>query len=58
MPGKYVIPDTILDLSTFAIMPVEGWRWVTALRGLSGEGKKKLAICVRIECIMTNVKRG
>lgn len=57
--GKYILQDTVLDVSSFAILPVDGWRWVTTLKGTSGEGKnKKLALCIRIDCVMTNVKRG
>lgn len=59
MPGKYVIEQTALDVSNFAILPVDGWRWVTTLKGTSGDGKnKKLAMCIRIDCVMTNIKRG
>lgn len=59
MPGKHVIEDSSVDVSNFAILPVDGYRWVTTLKGTSGEGKnKKLAMCVRIDCVITNAKRS
>lgn len=59
MPGKYSVNDSALDVSNFAMLPIDGWKWMTDLRGTSGDGKnKKLVLCLHIESEMSNVRKS
>lgn len=56
-PGKYMIEDSSIDVGNFAILPIDGYNWVTTLRGTSGEGKsRKPVMCLRIDAAITQSK--
>lgn len=57
MPGKYIAKDSQIDLSTLSMFPSEGYVWVVAIKGVSGEAKnKKLAMCLNVEVKITKVR--
>ena len=58
MPGKYGVDGPIyVDLSVISSMPFEGYRWVITVKGFSGEKKKKLVLCFRIDGVVSEFRR-
>ena len=57
-PGKYVLKETTLNLSSLSIIVLDDWRYIITFKGLSGEGKnKKLVLCFRFDVLVTNFER-
>lgn len=57
MPGNYTVKETVLNLSTIAVLPSEGYTWVVTLKLVSGDGKnKKLMMCAQIEAKISKVR--
>lgn len=58
-PGKYVVESTSVDVGSFAILPIDGYIWVTTLKGFSGEGKsKKQIMCLKIDVLISKPKEA
>jgi hypothetical protein len=57
-PGNYNIPEAGLDLSLFAMVPIDGHVWVTQLKIIADRGKKgkKLLMCFNVEAEVTKVR--
>lgn len=57
MPGKYEVNTTSIDVSNYALLPIDGYIWISTLKITSTEGKqRKLAMCARIETKVTKSK--
>ena len=58
--GNYTIDETKLDLSALAVLPVDGYVWVSTLKILSeaGNKKKRIVMCINTETkiIRTNIR--
>ncbi|KAG5678164.1 hypothetical protein PVAND_007858 [Polypedilum vanderplanki] len=57
LPGKYETMNSVVDVSPFAPLPVDGYTWVSTVKASSGEGKnRKLAMCLLMETKITLYK--